>query len=417
MSEKRVSGLGRTLLAMGAMLALVGAGPLAQADALDHLMEDERNTVEVFQRFGPSVVAISVTVRGERLDPFEGIPEGRIPPEFREFFRQFQREPQRPQPRQGAGSGFVIDDEEHIVTNYHVIRAALQDNSTELLPDAEIRVIFPGQDPVEAEVVGANALYDLALLRPTDATAVPDEARPLELADSDAVLAGQKAIAIGNPFGLRSTVTEGIVSGVGRDLPGVGEVEIPMIQTDAAINPGNSGGPLLSSQGEVIGINTAIVPGGGLGGRPGFIGVGFAVPSNLLQESLDELRAGGLTDVTSRARLGVSVIGLQGYPDSARRGLGLPSEGVMIVSVEDGSPAEEAGLRGAQFQIQVAGQELPAGGDLIVALDGEAVTDATALQRLVFARQAGDTVTLTVWREGETRDVDVELREVPRGEG
>ncbi len=384
----------------------------AYAIGTEGLLEDERNTVEVFQRYGPSVVAINVTVRGEQVDPFQGFPEEMIPPRFREFFGFPERSPRR---RQGAGSGFVIDDAMHIVTNYHVVRTALRQDGTELLPQATVEVIFPGRDPIPARVVGANALYDLALLQPEDLGTVPDDVEPIPLADSDRVLVGQKAIAIGNPFGLHSTVTTGIVSALGRDLPGVGQLEIPMIQTDAAINPGNSGGPLLNSRGEVVGVNTAILPGLGVGGQRGFIGIGFAVPSNLLRESLDDLVAGGLVDLTSRARLGVSVIGLGGYPEEVRRTLRLPEKGVMIVAVERGGPAEEAGLRGAGFRVDVDDQMLPAGGDVIVAVNGEEVADARTLQRMVFARKAGETVRLTVWRDGETRDVEVELREVPRG--
>ncbi len=393
------------------LIALLFGTTHATAGGTAELLEDERNTVEVFQRYGPSVVAINVTVRGEHVDPFQGFPEEMIPPRFREFFGFPERRPHR---RQGAGSGFVIDDQAHIVTNYHVVKAALDSDGAELLPHATLEVVFPGRDPVPARVVGANALYDLALLQPKDPDVVPDDLEPIPLADSDQVLAGQKAIAIGNPFGLHSTVTTGIVSAVGRDLPGVGQLEIPMIQTDAAINPGNSGGPLLSSRGEVVGVNTAILPGMGIGGQRGFIGVGFAVPSNLLRESLDDLLAGGLTDLTSRARLGVSVIALDAYPDDLLRTLRLPEWGVMIVRVEPGSPAEQVGLQGAEFRVDVDERMLPAGGDVIVAVDGEEITNARSLQRIVFARQAGETVQLTIWREGETRDIDVELREVPR---
>ena len=402
---------------------VLGAGALsapAVAGDLGHLQPEERNTVEIFQEYGASVVAIEVSVRGERVSPLEGIPEDMIPPQFREFFeRHWERRGPGETPRreQGAGSGFVIDDDGHIVTNYHVIRSAVEEESVELRDGAEVKLSFPDHDAVPAEVVGANALYDLALLRPADDDAIPDEAGALPLADSDEVLVGQKTIAIGNPFGLSSTVTAGIVSGLGRDLPGVGQIEIPMIQTDAAINPGNSGGPLLNSAGEVIGVNTAIVPGGGGPvGRGGSVGVGFAVPSNLLQESLDELQEGGLTDLTSRARLGVMVAGLEGYPESIRQRLNLPERGVMVVDVESGSPAEEAGLTGASFEVNVDGRPMPADGDIITAVDGESVAEPRELQRLIFARSAGDTVRLTLLRDGDEREIDVELREVPRQE-
>ncbi len=387
----------------------------AIAEDLDHLQPEERNTVEIFQRYGPSVVAIEVSVRGERVDPLQGIPEEMIPPGFREFFQRPERERRESPRRQGAGSGFVIDDDGHIVTNYHVIRSALQDDSIELREGASVKLSFADHDAVPAEVIGANALYDLALLRPKDVEDLPEEASPIPLADSDQVLVGQKTIAIGNPFGLASTVTTGIVSALGRDLPGVGQIEIPMVQTDAAINPGNSGGPLLNSAGEVIGVNTAIVPGGGGPmGRGGSVGVGFAVPSNLLQESLDELKEGGLTDLTSRARLGVRIAGLDGYPQGIRERLNLPDRGVMVVEVEEGSPAQDAGLQGATFEVSVDGRPLPADGDVITHVDGERVTEPRNLQRQIFARRAGDSVTLTIQRDGEEQEVEVELREVPR---
>ncbi len=405
-------------LAAGALALAVGAAGLtagaAGAKELDELQAGERNTVEVYQRYGPSVVAIEVAVRGEQVDPFEGIPKDMIPPRFREFFES-PRGMERPK-RQGAGSGFVIDGEGHIVTNYHVVRPALQEGSAELREGATVELSFPGQESVPAQVVGANALYDLALLKPRDEDALPEEVEPLELADSDETLVGQKAVAIGNPFGLSSTVTVGIVSALGREIPGVGQLEVPMIQTDAAINPGNSGGPLLNSDGEVIGINTAILPGGGIGGTRGSIGVGFAVPSNLLQESLTELKAGGLTDITSRARLGVMVAGLGGYPEAIRRRLKLPERGVMVVDVESGSPAEEAGLEGASFEVNVQGRAMPADGDVILAVDGEPVEEPQQLQQRIFARDAGDTVTLTISREGERQEVEVELEEIPRTE-
>ncbi|MFW6344996.1 MAG: S1C family serine protease [Halomonas sp.] len=405
----------RLLLALLLLSALIAA-PAASAD-VEQLQPEERNTVEIFQRYGPSVVAIEVSVRGQRVDPFERIPEDMIPPQFREFFeRQLPRRQQEAPKRQGAGSGFLIEDDGAIITNYHVVSNALEEESVELREGASIEISFADKNQdVPAEVVGANALYDLALLKPEDPDAIPEDAEPLPLADSDQTQVGQKTIAIGNPFGLNSTVTTGIVSGVGRELPGVGQIEIPMIQTDAAINPGNSGGPLLNSAGEVIGVNTAIVPGGGgVSGRPGSVGVGFAVPSNLLQESLHELEEGGLTDIASRARIGVMIASLQGYPESIRERLGLPERGVMVVEVEPDSPAEEAGLKGASFEVSVQGRSMPADGDIITHVNGDPVREPRELQRLVFAHSAGDAVTLTVLREGEEREVEVELQEVPR---
>ena len=397
-------------------LTLAVAAVSAPAAAMDvgEMQPAERNTVELYQEFGTSVVAIEVTVRGERIDPFERIPEDMIPPRFRQFLEQQIPQHEAPQ-QQGAGSGFLIDADGAIVTNYHVVRNALQEQSTELREGASIKVGFPNEEPVPAEVIGANALYDLALLEPEDPEAVPDGAEPLPLADSDHTQVGQKTIAIGNPFGLSSTVTTGIVSGLGRELPGIGQIEIPLIQTDAAINPGNSGGPLLNSAGEVIGVNTAIVPGGGgMTGKPGSIGIGFAVPSNLLQDALPKLEEGGLTDISSRARLGVKIAPIADYPQSVRERLNLPEQGVMIVQVEPDSPAEAAGLQGAKFEISVRGRSMPADGDIITRVNGEPVQEPRQIQRRVFAHSSGDTVTLTVLRDGREMEVDVELREIPR---
>ncbi len=376
---------------------------------LDGSLRDERNTMAIVDRYGPSVVAVNVVVRGQRVGPFENVPEELIPPQFRRFLPE-----ERSRPRHGTGSGFVVDEEGHIVTNYHVVRGALEEGTVQLLPKASVSVVFSGREKeLPAQVLGASALYDLALLELEQPGALPEDVRPIPLSDSEQIRVGQKAVAIGNPFGLQSTVTTGIVSGLGRSLPGVGEVEVPMVQTDAAINPGNSGGPLLDSHGKLIGVNTAILPGMGAGGMRGFIGVGFAVPSNLLRESLDELEAGGLTDISSRARLGVSVLDLDAYPDDVRRSLGLPEKGVMIGAVQEGSPAAEAGLQGARFSVSVEGQPLPAGGDVITAVDGEPIDDAGKLQRLILGRQKGETVELTVWRDGETRTVRVTLGKVP----
>src|SRR5690606_24576059 len=149
-----------------------------------------------------------------------------------------------------------------------------------------IKVVFANVDEeYDAVVVGADPDYDLALLHLTDGSKMPPEALPLELADSSKVQVGQKVIAIGNPFGLQSSVSQGIVSAIGRELPSIGQIEIPMVQTDAAINPGNSGGPLLDSAGRLLGINTMIVPGMTSSGSAGNIGIGFAVPSELLTEA------------------------------------------------------------------------------------------------------------------------------------
>ncbi len=374
-------------------------------------LEDERNTIEIYQRFRSSVVAVNVQVQGRSVSPFEGTPFDDIP----EFFREFVPSPQAPE--RGAGSGFVADDQGHILTNYHVIAAALRRGTTEFVEGANIEVVFSNEERgFPARVIGATALYDLALLELTGES-VPDamrNAKPIEFADSDQIRVGQKTIAIGNPFGFASTVTTGIVSGVGRSLPGVGQVEIPLVQTDAAINPGNSGGPLLDSRGRLLGVNTAIIPGGGgFGGMRGFLGLGFAVPANLVRQSLPALIKGGISDITTRARIGVAILDLREYPDEVRQSLDLPEEGVAIVSVEPGSPAAEAGLRGARFQVQAEDRTYPGGMDIIVSVDGEKVDSARELQQRVLAHEAGETVTVGVLRDGEVREEKLTLEVIP----
>ncbi|MFA5552660.1 MAG: trypsin-like peptidase domain-containing protein, partial [Trueperaceae bacterium] len=206
-------------------------------------LEDERNTVQIVADRGPSVVAINVEVRGNRVNPFEELERlfpNFLPPQFREQYLG-------PQVQQSSGSGFVVAPDE-LVTNYHVIEGALDGASLELREGASIKVVFAGSsEEFDVRVVGANPDFDLALLELVDGNAIPASAVPLEIADSSTAQVGQKVVAIGNPFGLQSSVSQGIISAIGRELPSIGQIEIPMIQTDAAINPGNSGGPLLDS--------------------------------------------------------------------------------------------------------------------------------------------------------------------------
>jgi serine protease Do len=400
------------VLALAALAMRPASAEAAEPAPLDEgvaLLEDERNTVDIVNRFGASVVSVMVEVLGQPVDPFE-----QLPPQFRDFFRLPQT-PGVPQPRRGSGSGFVVESG-HVVTNYHVVQAALQERSVELRDGASIAVTFPGfDDDLPARVVGANPDYDLALLEVNGGSDLP-AVDPIQFSDRP-VQVGQKVIAIGNPFGLQSTVTTGIVSAVGRALETIGRIEIPMIQTDAAINPGNSGGPLLDSRGRLLGINTAIIPGGGgLGGRPGNVGIGFAVPATLLEETLAELQEGGLTGIFAaaldpdRPRLGVSITTVDTYPASVREALGLPDDGLVVMDVQQGAPAAEAGITGPTFSAMVGGQEFPAGGDVILEADGVTLVRPEDLQRIVFAKEAGDEVELVVWRNGDTRTVTVELR-------
>ena len=395
-----------------AALVAFGIGPNATAqditpiDEASALLADELNTVEVIDRFGDSVVAVSVSVRGEVISPFADGPDD-LPKEDRRFREFFGDEPPT---QESSGSGFLIesDDDPFLVTNFHVVESALRAGSTELLEGAEINVTFPAdaEAQVAVNVVGVNPSFDLALLRLQDESELP-AAPALTIADSDGLAVGQKAIAIGNPFGLASTVTSGIVSAIGRFVPTIGEVPVPMIQTDAAINPGNSGGPLLDSRGRLIGINTALINPQGRS----FAGLGFAVPSNLLMESLANLETGGVTDVSStRPRLGVAAQALAAYPPAVRTELGLPDEGVAVIDVQPGSVAAKAGLRGSSDTIDLDGFELPAPGDAIVAIDGEAVDSVEDITRKVtYESVAGDELEFAIIRDGAELNLTVRL--------
>ena len=402
--------------------------PLNEKQAM---LQDETNTVDVFKTYGPSVVSVNVEVQGQQVNPFMQGGQGQmqnLPPEFRQFFQQFgqqfgtpqggaqqQQQEQEQAPVQGAGSGFVVDKEGQLMTNYHVVQEALKGNTTTLKAGATLTVTFTGSsDKLPVKVVGVNPSYDLALLELTDKNDLPAHIRPITVANSDSLEVGQKVIAIGNPFGLESTVTTGIISAVGRDFTSVGQFNFPVIQTDAAINPGNSGGPLLDSQGQLVGINAAILPEISANGQAGFLGIGFAIPSNIVSQNLASLEKGGFTDVySSKPRMGVQVQDVASYPESVRQSLGLPAEGELVIAVEPGSPAAKAGLKGSDFTVNVQGQELPAGGDVIVSVDGQKLSDSQSLQTVVFAKKAGDTVQLGIVRGGQQETLNVKLAIMP----
>jgi serine protease Do len=380
------------------------------------LLEDENNTINVIDTFGNSVVAINITVRGERVDPFADL-QNQLPPGFElpPQFQQPQGQNGEPPLLQGAGSGFVIDEEGHIATNFHVVQEALKEGGLEPVAGAELTVVFPGNDAeMPVTVIGVNALYDLALLKLDNPADLPATVTPLTLADSDALRVGQKTIAIGNPFGLESTVTTGIVSATNRSaIPSIGGITVPMVQTDASINPGNSGGPLLNSKGEVIGINTAIIPSVGVTGERGSLGIGFAMPSNTLRDNLDALLEGGFVgDLLSRPRIGVSIapVDTPELFNKPTEDFNLPTAGVVVTGVTAGGPGDKAGL--LLPEPDANNKFSPDGVDIILEVDGTPVSDPAELQRLVLGKGDGDVVTLKVWNNGEERDVDVTLEVV-----
>ncbi len=420
MFRKRIAfGMGTLIVAVGLVLAGANLFPVVSAQSSSTttgsqpsaLLQNEQNTVNIVDTYGPSVVAINVTVRGQRVNPFQ---QQNVPPQFQQLF------PQQPQVFQAAGSGFVIDARGQIITNYHVVKDALQQGSVNLLSGAKVTVTFPGsQKELPVHVVGADPDYDLALLQLDNPGDLPTGAKPIPLANVANVKVGQKAIAIGNPFGLQSTVTEGIISAMGRELPSIGQVKIPMIQTDAAINPGNSGGPLLDSAGQVMGINTMIIPGMSANGQAGNIGIGFSVPSSLIQKALPDLKKGGLIgiyaqalDIQNKPRIGVSVIGVDNFPTDVRKTLNMPDHGAVVMQVATGGPAAKAGLEGPAYQANVNGQNYPAGGDIILSADGTSIKTVTDLQRIVLSKKAGDKLSLQVERNGKTRTVTVTLEVV-----
>jgi len=291
-------------------------------------------------------------------------------------------------PEKGTGSGFIINPDGRILTNFHVISGGSQ-----------LTVTLADKKQYKARLLGRDPRNDLALIK-----IEPRESLPvLKLGDSDPLQVGQKVLAIGNPFGLEGTLTTGIVSSLGRSIQDEnGRALEGMIQTDAAINFGNSGGPLLDSRGNVIGINTAIY------GSQGSIGIGFAMPINRAKAMLDEFQARGHV---SRPMLGVQTVLVQG--DFAQA-LDLPAEGGLLVQrVEAGTAAEEAGIRGPRQVVIVGNIQLGVGGDLIVAVDGKPATRDDDLQRVLNHKRAGDNLQLTINRGGKTQKINVKLGTAP----
>jgi S1-C subfamily serine protease len=288
-------------------------------------------------------------------------------------------------PQKGMGSGFVIDAEGHILTNYHVIEGARQ-----------VEVTTSDKSKYKAQVVGVDPAHDLAVIQ------IPNSKVPAaEIGDSKSLVVGQKVFAIGNPFGLSGTMTRGIISSI-RSVRGERGFIDEAIQTDAAINPGNSGGPLLNSHGQVIGINSMILT----GGAEQSAGIGFAIPINTAKAVLDDLVHLGHARYPT---LGVRTLPIG--PDLADQ-MGLPADsGLLIMQVVQGSAAERAGLRGGTERAYLGNTPIAIGGDLIVAIDGDPVTDQQELSHIMQKHRAGDTVTVTIFRGKKKVDVKVVLGE------
>jgi S1-C subfamily serine protease len=337
----------------------VEAVPRAVTPAGD-LAADEKATIELFERSKGSVVFITTT----------------------QIVRDFWSRNLFSVPR-GAGSGFVWDNDGHVITNNHVVQGAAE---------AKVR-LNDGRD-YSARLVGASPAHDIAVLR----ISVPErQPPPLPIGTSADLKVGQKVFAIGNPFGLDWSLTTGVVSALDRSLPAEdGRTIIEhLIQTDAAINPGNSGGPLLDSSGRLIGINTAIFSPSGA-----YAGVGFAVPVDTVNRVVPQLIAKGKY---TRPVLGISAD--EQLNQLIARQLGV--KGVAVLNVEAGSPAEAAGLRAARRAPD--GSMIP--GDIITAIDGKAVDSVARLINRLDEHKVGDTITLTVQRDGKPVELKAVLQE------
>jgi 2-alkenal reductase len=344
-----------------------------QADAAEpeQAATEEERLVQLYERVNPSVVNIRIQ---QRLGVRRSLPED-------DFFGE------------GQGSGFVWDTEGHIVTNNHVVATA-----------DRVLVTFHDDTEAEATVVGTDLDSDLAVIK---VDLAPSHLRPVILGDSDALKVGQSAIAIGNPFGQAGTMTEGIISALGRTFsPGQSSFAIPeMIQTDAAINPGNSGGPLLDSQGRVIGVNNLILSRTGVSA-----GVGFAVPIDIVKQVVPALIEEG---EYAYPWLGITGTDLNLY---IREELDLPPDlrGTLVIEAIEGAPADRAGLRGGTDTVRLEGRELPVGGDIIIAIDGQPVRGIDdVVIYLVRSTRPGQEVQLTILRQGEEHIIRVVLEERP----
>ena len=322
---------------------------------------EEQTNIEVYKKGIPSVVNITSTAVA--FDFFYG-----------------------PVPQEGQGSGFIIDKEGHILTNYHVIANA-----------REVEVTLHNKKKYKATVIGRDRSHDLAVIQITAPGVVA-----ATLGDSKALVVGQKVFAIGNPFGLNGTMTRGIISSLRPIRTPEGAEIDEAIQTDAAINPGNSGGPLLNSRGEVIGINSMIAT----GGSNQSAGIGFAIPINTAKAVISDLITIGRV---RRPSLGIRTLPVG--PELAQE-MGLASDyGVLIIQLVPGGSAERAGLHGGNQQAYIGNIPVMLGGDLIVAIDGEEIGDQQDLINVMNKHKAGDTITVTVYRGKKKMDVKVVLGE------
>src|SRR5271170_3174172 len=333
---------------------------IVEASAGDSLDAQEQNNINVYHKNISSVV--NITSRVMRYNFFDGLV-----------------------PEEGQGSGFVIDKEGHVLTNYHVIAEARQ-----------VEVTLHNRKKYKATIVGVDKSHDLAIVQ----IKAPD-LQPMILGDSANLQVGQNVYAIGNPFGLAGTLTRGIVSSIRSVQEPDGLIIDEAIQTDAAINPGNSGGPLLNGHGEVIGINTMIASNAGQSA-----GIGFAIPINTAKAVVNDLVTLGRV---RRPALGVRTIPVD--PEIAEE-LNLSAEyGLLIVQAVPGGSADRAGMHGGSERAYLGNIPITIGGDLIVAIDGEKVDSQQVLAQVMNRHRAGDTVKVTIFRGKKKLELSVALGE------
>jgi len=330
---------------------------------------DEKNNREVYSAVSPGVVHITSTVLVE------------------DWFNVY--------PKQGTGSGSILDMEGRILTNYHVIQ------------DAEkLDVKLSNNKSYEARVLGADPDNDLAVIQ---ISAPTNELSVVPLGASRNLFVGQKVLAIGNPFGLDRTLTTGIISGLSRPIRSEMTQRLidGAIQTDAAINPGNSGGPLLNSRGQMIGINTMIYSPSG-----GSVGIGFAVPVETAVRVINDIKQFGRV---RKPRPGVNFIPLANLGERFIRAVEIPvNEGLMVVEVQSGSAAERSGIKGATQAVRYGRYQIPIGGDIIVAMDGQKIVSRDDYDRVLNNKNVGDRVQVEVMRDGRRLTLSMTLDEGPR---
>ena len=375
--------IGGGLIAAFAVATHTSTAPVyvtARADTAHQQVEGLSNSfADIIEKASPSVVNIQST-RVIKASEQGGNNPFMSDPFFRQFFGGNGSRPHT-QRESGLGSGVIVDPSGYILTNNHVVEKA-----------TTVRVTLLDKREYTAKVVGADPQTDVAVVKIDAGASLP----ALPLGNSDGARVGDLCFAIGNPFGYDHTVTMGIVSAKGRSLEGQGHIQ-NFIQTDAAINPGNSGGALINAKGQLIGMNTAIITGGGagLGGESGNIGIGFAVPVNMARTVMDQIIKSGKV---SRGYIGVTLQGLT--PDLAQQ-FGLKdTHGAVVADVNKGGPGANAGLQS---------------GDVITAINGSKIQDSNELTLTVTEHAPGDRVTLDVYRNGKPMKVEVTLGERPNG--